>query len=536
MFILRNKKRDKKYNREYESIFLAKSVRENGKSKHEIILNITQWAPSQIIALEKGLKGKIGIDLNEVDGVAGKQFGGLWVLKQIAKRLGILESLGSSKEAELAMLLIIGRILTQGSRLHLCEWGENQAIEAILGIASYNEDDLYETLDWLSRNQLAIEKRLFNRNHQEKPTLFLYDITSSYFEGVKNELADYGYNRDQKKHKKQIVIGLITDQNGMPIAIEVFKGNTSDSTTVIEQIEKLAEEFEVKEITFVGDRGMIKKMQITHINREGYQYITAITKAQIETLMSKGVIQLGLFDERVTEIIDKKEPGIRYILKKNPIRAKEMAQIREEKLQTFIKKIQESNDYLQEHPRAFCETQIKKLTRVSNQLKLTPYLKIAIQTERTVEMIIDQSAYEEAIRLDGCYVLKTNLSSEQLNAEDVHQRYKDLAFIEHTFRTLKTGHLEVRPIFVRKESRTRGHVLVTMLAYMIVQYFWKHVQHLGYTLENAIASIAAIQPVTLSVADQAITIIPKQPTKIMAILSAINLKLPKTFHFDPSAS
>jgi transposase len=203
----------------------------------------------------------------------------------------------------------------------------------IVGIQQgFCEDHLYENLSWLADNQEKIEKRLFTfRRGQSTPELFLYDVTSSYLEGDQNELADWGYNRDKKRGKKQIVIGLLCDEQGEPVSVEVFTGNTADLQTFGAQVQKVAERFGCRRVTIVGDRGMIKSAQIQDLKSVGFHYITAITKAQIRSLIKTGVFQLELFDDQLCEIQD---GGVRYVLRRNPVRATEMAVSRTSELLT----------------------------------------------------------------------------------------------------------------------------------------------------------------------------------------------------------
>ncbi len=202
----------------------------------------------------------------------------------------------------------------------------------------------------LSEKQAEIEQRLFTaRRGNAKPQLFLYDVTSSYLEGDKNALGDWGYNRDKKRGKKQIVIGLLCDEEGEPVSTEVSAGNTSDINTFESQVKKEAENFGCERVTFVGDRGMIKSGQIKDLAKAGFNYITAITKPQIRSMLNKGVFQMSLFDERILEI---EHEGVRYILRKNPIRAEEMARTRASKQAAIYKLIDKQNEYLAAHPRA----------------------------------------------------------------------------------------------------------------------------------------------------------------------------------------
>ena len=523
MFILRNIKKVGK--KEYSSTLLVESVRENGVSRHKTILNLSKWGADEVNALEASLKGKTGFSLDDVKSKEGKNIGGLWVMKAIADRLNISQVLGKSRQAKKALLIILGRILTQGSRLHLCEWGQLQEIESVLGIEKYNEDQLYEALDWLCSNQEKIEHRLFQKRYKGKPPeLFLYDITSSYLEGDKNELAKYGYNRDKKKGKKQIVIGLITDGEGIPISVEVFEGNRIDSTTVIEEIEKLAKRFGAKKFTFVGDRGMLKKGQIEHL-KDRHHYITAITKPQIEKLLKAGLFQMDLFDEAVTEIEDN---GRRYVARRNPYMAKRSGANRLSKIDCLKQKTSDANTYINDHSKAKTETQIKNISALISKFKLNKCIAIKETSNQQLDLVVDQNVLKEMEKLDGCYVLKTDLDSKKMSKENIHARYKDLAMVEHAFRTMKTSVLEVRPIYVRKKSRTRGHVFATMLAYMITQYFWNQVKELGHTLDFSIECVNDIKTTFLILGKKTIKTIPTLSPLKIGILNALNISLPKT--------
>ncbi|MDI6736857.1 MAG: transposase, partial [bacterium] len=190
--------------------------------------------------------------------------------------------------------------------------------------------------------------------------IFLYDVTSSYVEGEQNELAEYGLNRDEIKGKKQIIIGLVTDVQGEPLSVEVFPGNTNDHKTVVNQLEKIKKVYGTERVVFVGDRGMIKSKQIKEITDapNHWNYITAITKSQIEKMLKEDVLQLGLFDESLCEV---ENEGIRYILRKNPWRAKEIKINLEKRIAFIEKKVVERNKYLSEHPKAKSATACRYL-------------------------------------------------------------------------------------------------------------------------------------------------------------------------------
>jgi len=482
-------------NKKYRRVLLRNSYRVNGKVRHDTIANLSHCSDEEIKALKLAFKHKDNLSkLNDLSkGVKIKQglnVGAVWVLLQLAKRLGIKKIIGSSRQSKLVLWLVIATVIAQGSRLSAVRLAQQHAACDILEITeSFNEDDLYKAMDWLEPKQEDFENKLFEFRHAgKKPNFYLYDVTSSYLEGVQNELGDYGYNRDKKRGKKQIVIGLMTDDEGYPIAIEVFRGNTQDTKTVHNQIRKMADRFGVKEVTFIGDRGMIKNAQIKELTEENFNYITAITKPQIEMLIKNEILQLDLFDNELVEVIDK---GVRYILRRNPARAQEIEDTRESKLSKLKEAIQKKNSYLSAHRRASIEVALKEIKNKAEKLHIIKWINItAIEKELHIE--IDVAKKEELSRLDGCYVIKTDLDANKIDAKKIHSRYKDLTEVERAFRTMKTTLLEVRPVYVRKADRTRAHVFIIMLAYMLshnLRQLWREIE---LTTEEGVAELASI--------------------------------------------
>lgn len=484
----------------YSRILLRMAYRENGKVKHKTFGNLTHCSQQEIDAIDFALKHKEKLpeilahgNNPDYSSRQGLSVGSVYVVHEIAKRLGITAALGTGRNAQLALWQIIARVIDQGSRLSAVRLATSHAACDILGIeSSFTEDDLYENLDWLCENQSRIEQRLFKHRYgDKKPQLFLYDVTSSYLEGEHNALAAFGYNRDGKKGKKQIVVGLLCDEDGIPLSIEVFKGNTADVKTMPDQIKKVSERFGCAEVTFVGDRGMIKNTVIDELEtHEHFHYITALTTPQMETLIKKETIQLSLFDHELVEICDQEE-NIRYILRRNPIRAEEIAQTRQEKKMTVEALVAKKNSYLQEHAQAHVAVAEKDVVAKIKQLKLDGWLCVS-SADRVLTLVTSEDALAEESKLDGCYIIKTDLQKEVADMKLVHSRYKDLAQVEWAFGTSKTAELEMRPINVRKESRTRGHVFVVMLAYMIVQELSKLWTSVDLKVEEALNELSTL--------------------------------------------
>ena len=333
--------------------------------------------------------------------------GAVALLYALAQQIGLTQALGPGREASLALWQVIARVIDQGSRLSAVRLARHHCAQELLGLARFDEDDLYANLDWLCENQPRIEQRLFDQHsRQDHGGLFLYDVTSSYLEGEHNELAAFGYNRDGKRGKRQIVIGLLCDAQGTPLCIEVFAGNTQDPKTFAPQVQKVAARFGGEDVTFVGDRGMIKSAQIEALGERGFHYITAITKPQIERLLKRGTFQIGLFDDALAEV--QEHGGVRYVLRRNAQRAQEMADTRQDKYRVLAQAVKIQNGYLAEHNRAKPEVALRKLQAHAHKLGANSWLSFG-QQERILSLVEDSEALAELSRLDGCYALKTDL-------------------------------------------------------------------------------------------------------------------------------
>ena len=529
MYVAENKSAAKDSKKIYQSVLLRESYREDGKVKNRTIANLSRCKPEEIAAIKLALKYKdrlseLGSVEESVSLQEGLSIGAVWAVYQIAKRKGVEKALGKDFAGKLAMWQVIARVMEQGSRLSAVRLAQTHAACDVLDIRrGFDENDLYDNLRWLADNQEAIEKRLFSvRRAKGKPEIFLYDVTSSYLEGTNNYFGEYGYNRDGKKGKQQIVIGLLCDEFGEPVSTEVFSGNTQDPQTFACQVKKVAERFGCERVTFVGDRGMIKIPQIRNLPK-GFHYITAITKPQINSLIDQGVIQIGLFDEDVFEVEDN---DIRYILRRNPVRVEEINNSRMSKRKSVEKLLKKKNIYLHEHKRAKVETAIKDVNKKIVQLKIDKWLSVRTR-ERTLELEIDNESLEEASRLDGCYVIKTDLPKDVAGKQIIHDRYKDLTEVERAFRTFKTDFLEVRPVYVQTEKSTRGHVLVVMLAYIIVRILRGAWQEFDLKVEEGLNQLSTLCSMEMKVKDRASCLkIPRPREKSRQLLKALDIRMP----------
>ena len=517
----------------YTRHLLRESYRAHGKVLHRTIANVSHCSEAEIEAIRLALRHKgalehLGTIQDAVTLQQGLSFGAVWTVYHVARRLGIEQALGTTREGKLALWQVIARIIDQGSRLSAVRLAMSHAACDVLGIGTFDEEALYENLDWLAGAQAGVEDRLFAQRTQTKPiNLFLYDVTSSDLEGTQNALAAFGYNRDGKKGKRQIVIGLLCDEDGHPVSIEVFPGNIQDPRTFAVQLAKVKTRFGVPEITFVGDRGMIKGQQIEDLTQQGCPYITAITKPQIEKLLRQGTFQMDLFDQELAEVLA--EEGLRYVLRRNPVRAQEVRDTRHAKVAKLQAQVTKQTQYLQEHPRAATQGALQKLAASAAKLRIADWVELTVE-ERAITLTVNTSMQQEAAKLDGCYVLKTDLTPSQAPKELVHDRYKDLASVEYAFRTCKTAHLEVRPIFLRREARTRAHAFVVMLAYQIIQYLTACWSTLDLTVEEGLHALTTLCLVEVSPKNApSYHCIPTPRDTIARLLHSADIKLPRAF-------
>ena len=521
----------------YHRVLLRQSFRQSGKVKHRTIANLSACSEQEIQAIELAFKHKK--DLAALKPASqgplqlrqGLCFGAVWVLYQVAQRQGLVAALGNERQGKLALWQVLARAIDQGSRLSAVRLAGSHAACDVLGLDPFNEDHLYPNLAWLTENQVPIEQRLFERFHPKGcPELFLYDVTSSYLEGDHNALAAWGYNRDGKPGKKQIVIGLLCDGLGRALSIEVFAGNTSDPKTIGWQIQKVAQRFGAKGVTFVGDRGMIKGPQIKDLGQKDFHYITAISKAQIQSMLEKKVFAMELFDEYLSEVASIPEK-VRYILRRNPQRALETQQCRQSKQSWLAKLLEEKNSYLEHKPRARVKVALKAVQERAAKFKIDGWIRLKAQGRKLV-LSVEEDELAEAKKLDGCYVIKTDLLADWATMQVVHERYKDLALVEQNFRTIKTVQLEMRPVHVRLESSTRGHALVVMLAHRLIQDLQECWAGENLTVQEAINQLSSLCVTEVlvngAVKDQ---LVPEARAQVKKLLDLAKVELPKKLRY-----
>ncbi len=522
----------------YTSILLRESYRVGAAVKSKTLAVLTHLPAPLLAAVRRALAQPLDSLAQLTDGAdaplrlrPAESFGALWTVDQVAQRLGLKAALGVTRAAELGYWQVLARVLRPGSSLlAMVRLATTCAAAALLGWRRpFTEDDLYANGTWLEGRHALIERRLWQaRPAPPKDQLFLYDVTSSYLEGEYNALAAWGYNRDRKNGKKQVVVGLLTDSQGEPVSIQVYQGNTSDLKTFGQQVHKLKAELGCAGVTLVGDRGMIRTDQKAVAQKAQFHFITALTRPQIEKLLDQRVLQLELFDNAVQEVLA--EDGRRFVLRRNPVRQAELQKARQQKQATLTVALAQANDYLATHPRAKVATQQRRLAARLASLKVAGWLTLTVDQRRLV-LTCDGAALETAAQLDGCYVVETDLPTAHADAQTIHDRYKDLAGVERDFRTLKTGHLEVRPWFVCTADNTQAHALTAMLALKVRRHLERAWWSLEVTVEEGLRELETLCVLEL-IAPQTGQVVarhvPTPSARQQQLLDALQLVLPAT--------
>ena len=462
------------------AILLRESYRDGNKFRRRTLANLSHWPPARIEALRCVLRD---------EAVAPAEQDALTLLRSlphghVAAALGTLRKIGLDRvlsqggmqprrEVALCIAMIVARLIDPASKLAtargLADDTATSSLGQVLGLGPVDEQELYEALDWLVGQQQRIERALARR-HLEHGTLVLYDVTSTYFEGRTCPLAKRGYNRDGKRHKLQIVFGLMCTPQGCPVAVEVFEGNVGDPSTLASQIEKVKQRFGIAHIVLIGDRGMITEARINEtVKPAGISFITALRAPAIHSLVDAGSIQLSLFDQRdLAEVSSPDYPDERLIVCRNPLLADERSRKRRELLDATEQDLREILARVRraKRPLRGKEKIGLALGAVINHYKVGKHFDVKItDADLTFERKTEQINAEAL--LDGIYVLRTDVKPAILDAAGTVRAYKNLATVERAFRSIKTVDLEVRPIHHRRAQRVRAHVQLCMLAYYL---------------------------------------------------------------------
>ena len=462
--------------------------------------------------VEAGLKGQPLVPADQAATITRSvPHGHLAAVWAQATRLGLPALLGpAGRERDLAMALIVSRVVHPGSKLATAAWWNDTTLGADLGVAGASTDEVYAAMDWLLTRQDRVEAALAKRHlgpEANPGRMALFDLSSSWMEGTHCPLAKRGYSRDGKKNRTQIEYGLLTDPTGRPIAIKVFAGNTADPTTFLDAVAMVRDKLKLTQMVMVGDRGMITSARIDAIREDNAEseadlgWLTALRGPAIKALAAAGgPLQPTLFDQQnLAEISHPDYPGERLIACRNPCLADERARKRDELLAATETLLAPVLAAVEAGRLRGADRIGLKVGKVLNTYKMAKHFDITI-TDTTLSLTRKSEQIQAEAALDGIYVIRTSVPADTLDAAGVVGAYKNLANVERDFRTIKTDDLDLRPIYHRLEDRVRAHLLIVMLAAYLTWHLRRTLAPLTFTDQTPSARTDPVAPAQRSAA------------------------------------
>jgi hypothetical protein len=503
--------------RDYSSAYLRRTYRDGGKVKNETVANISALPDHVIDLIDAGLKGQQLVPAAQAVTITGSlPHGHVAAVHAMAAKLGLPALLGpAGRQRDLALALVISRVVRPRSKLSTLTWWDDTTLGADLGVAGASTDDIYAAMDWLAGRQDAIEAELARRHLAPEPNparMALFDLSSSWLEGTRCPLAARGYSRDGKKGKLQIEYGLLTDPQGRPVAVRVLPGNTGDPAAFTGIVQVVRDKFGLAQMVMVGDRGMITSARIAALNQledgtprpDPYGWITALRAPAIKKLMADdGPLQLSLFDEQdLAEITSPDFPGERLVACRNPVLAADRARKREDLLAATEKLLAPLTARVAAGRLAGAAAIGIEVGKVISTYKTGKHFVVTI-TDTSLAVARRQDQIDAEAALDGFYVLRTPVPASQLDAPAVVAAYKNLRYVERDFRHIKSDDLDLRPVFHRLEERVRAHVLICMLACYLTWHLRRAWAPLTFTDQNPPPQHNPVAPARRSAAAQA---------------------------------
>lgn len=453
-------------------ILLREAWREGGKIRKRTIANLTHWPEHVVEQFRQILRGERLVPADQVLTIeTSLPHGHVHAVLGTIRKLGLERVLSARpcRERDLVVAMIAERLLHPASKLATTRLWHTTTLAQEVGVGDADVHELYDALDWLRARQPRIEKKLASR-HLTEGGQVLYDVSSSFYEGHTCVLAQFGHNRDGKRGLRIIVYGVLTDAEGRPVAVDVYRGNTGDPSTVPDQVEKLRTRFGITRVVLVGDRGMLTQARIEALKEHpGLGWISALRSQAIRALVDAGHLQMSLFDQKaLAEISSPEYPGERLVACFNPLLAQERRRKREELLEATERELTRlAKDVARRRKTPLAKAEIgMRAGKVLNRFKVGKHYALTIEDGR-FEWRRRPEVKARETALDGIYVIRTSEATEQLSAPDVVRSYKGLAVVERAFRCLKGMELRIRPIRHRTEDHVRAHIFLCMLAYYV---------------------------------------------------------------------
>lgn len=455
----------------YRTYLVRESFRTAQGPRSRTVCNITGLPPAVRELVCEALKGKSFVGAENVELEAALDYGGLAVLADAWNRFGmdrLLEEIPSARKRGLIKAMIFARLLFPCSKLALGEQAEGTLLAEACGLEAdedFEEDDLYAAMDAFTGRWVQTEQALHREAYCGKVDLVLYDLTSTYFDGKgPGKLAQYGHSRDHRGDRKQIILAVATDVNGVPLHLSILRGNRADTTTLRGLLERLRRRFGITEATFTFDGGMSSRLNLEALEEEELHYVTRQSNATLMSLIKAlpEERQLELGDR--TRLIEVEYEGHRYVIAGGTWRQqrdRERREVRMAKAEAALEELAE---------RGRKKVDVQKLAsqagRLLQRMKAHKYYDYRVDEAGQLQWARRQEVVSAEEKVDGWYLLRTNLSSEKCPPEAVFAHYKSLLGVEDAFRELKT-YLEVRPVYHYRPDRVVNHVRICFIAYWL---------------------------------------------------------------------
>jgi hypothetical protein len=515
----------------YVTYLVRESFRTPQGPRSRTICNITALPPDTRQLIAQSLEGQSFVASDSLELPEAWSFGGLVVLNQAWDAFGLdrlFRTVVCRRNAGLLKAMIFGRILFPSAKLALVDHARGTLLAAACGLdqarEDFDEDDLYGAMDELNGRWVPIEKQLYEQGFPQGVSLVLYDLTSVYFEGKGPAwISRYGHSRDHRSDRPQVILAVATDARGVPLHLEVLRGNRGDTTTLQGLLGTLRRRFGIKEAVFVFDGGMSSKLNLQALDHLKLQYVTRLGAGSLEELLAALPSDPSpeLWDR--TQVMEIAKEGKRYVIAGGPWRQQRDQQRR----QARLTKAEEELKRLATVKRKKVNPQklASQVGRALQRLKAHKYFQYTVDEQGKLQWSRhSQLIRTEAIR-DGLYLLGTNASVEQIPTTGVVTHYKNLLEVEDAFCHLK-DYLRVRPVFHWRPDRVRNHVRICFLAYWLSAKLDGQWRQKDQTIEvhNLLRQLQTIRLGRLEVGGKALKIkVTQVPKDLNATLNKLGL-------------
>ncbi len=517
----------------YLTYLVRESFRTAQGPRSRTLCNITSLPATVREIIAASLRGQSFLPVQDLELHCALDYGGLAVLTDAWQRYGLdplLAGLGNKHQQGLLKAMVLSRLLFPCAKLALGEQAEGTALAQTCGLSaeeSFDEDDLYEAMDLLNGQWVALEKRLYQNAFPEGIRLMLYDLSSVYFEGQgPAKLSRYGHSSDHRSDRPQVLLAVATDYQGVPLHLEVLRGNRTGNKTLVGLLATLRRRFGIAEVTFVFDGGMSSAVNLAALTEAHMQFVTRLSNATMETLLAElpQEAQLELGDR--SQVVELVREGKRYVIAGGPWRQERDQQRRAARMAKAERAL---GKLAQVKRRKVNEQKLaSQAGRLLERLKAHKYFTYRVDPTGQLQWEKKQGVIDRETQRDGWYLLHTNCPASACAKEQVLAHYKGLLDVEEAFCELKSF-LEVRPVFHWRADRVRNHVRLCFLAYWISARLggeWRLAREPG-EVPRILRRLQTIRIGRLQVADKPVgnlmTNIPKELNALLEKLGLLKL-------------